>query len=329
MAYVFRALALLALLVTSPLEAAPPWRNWQSGQFADHPLVGTLWSAASGAAITPARLADALAGAHFVLLGEIHDNPDHHALQGWAITQLAARGRHPAIVMEMIAADKAALLARYQDKGGDAAGLGPALGWDRTGWPDWTLYRPIAAAAFAAGLRIHAGDAPRPDIRAIGKKGLKSLAAATRARLALDRPLPAPLEKALRLQIVEAHCNMLPASATGPMVAVQRYRDARLADSLIRADSGDGAVLIGGGGHVRTDRAVPRVLRRRAPGRSITVLTMAEADPDKKTIADYLPRDPDGNPATDFLWITPRAPREDPCEGLARMMKKRRQKQGK
>ncbi len=325
----FRALALLALLMTTSLHAAQPWQNWQAKRFAGHPLVGTIWSAAKGMAVSPGKLAEALAAGHFVLLGEIHDNPDHHALQGWAIGELATRGRRPAIVMEMIRTDKTKKLATYQMSGGDAAGLGAALDWGKSGWPAWAIYQPVAEAAFAAGLHLFAGDAPRPEIRMIGKKGLQGLDAPTRTGLGLDTPLPTPLETALRHEIVKAHCDMLPASATGPMVSVQRFRDARLADSLLLADSGDGAVLIGGGGHVRTDRAVPFYLRRRAPGRTVVVLTMVEADPDKTTIRDYLPRDPDGKPATDYLWITPRAEREDPCEGLARMMKKRQEKQGK
>jgi uncharacterized iron-regulated protein len=328
MAIFFRALALLALLMTTSLHAAPPWQNWQTKQFAGHPLVGTIWSAAKDAAVTPGDLATALAAGHYVLLGEIHDNPDHHALQGWAITQLAARGRRPAIVLEMVQSDKAEALAAYQDRGGDAAGLGKALNWGKSGWPAWAMYRPIAEAAFAAGLRLYSGDAPRPEIRTIGKKGLGSLAAARRTELRLDAPLPGELDTALRLEIVESHCNMLPASATGPMVGVQRFRDARLADSMIRVDSGDGAVLIGGGGHVRKDRAVPWYLHRRAPGRSVVVLSIVEADPDKETIAEYLPLDPGGQAAADFIWITPRAKREDPCASLERMMKKRKEKQG-
>ena len=52
-------------------------------------------------------MADIAAARDFVLLGEKHDNPDHHRLQAWMIDALVARGRRPAIAMEMLDAEQA------------------------------------------------------------------------------------------------------------------------------------------------------------------------------------------------------------------------------
>ena len=43
---------------------------------------------------------------------------------------------------------------------------------------------------------------------------------------------------------------------------------------------------------------------------------MLEVEDGKIDPAAYVPRDPDGNPAVDFMIFTPRAERPDPCESL-------------
>ncbi len=312
--------------VAGAVETAP-WAKWILGKNAGHELAGRIWSVGDGAFIPPAKMADQLAGRKYVLLGETHDNADHHALQAWVIAQLARRGKKPAIVMEMINSDQDKALGAYMNKkDADAAGLGAAIGWAKSGWPEWSMYQPIAEAAFANDLPIYSANLPRADIRAIGKKGFGFFKDERREALLLNEPLGEELEADLRLSIVEGHCNMLPAAATGPMVNVQRVRDALFTDKMLGVGGKSGAVLIAGSGHVRSDRAVPWYLARREPGASIGVLVLMEASEDKGEIADYAPKFPDGKIAADYIWFTPMAEREDPCEGLEKYMMKKREK---
>lgn len=318
-------LAAVALGVGSgPGRAVEPGASviaWETSLNADNPLVGKIYSVREKLFLTPGELIDRLAGERFVLLGEIHDNPDHHRLQAFVIGELTRRGRRPAVVMEQITAEQEGLLNLFQSgRNRTAERLGPAIGWEQQGWPAWKLYQPIAAAAFDGGLTIHAGDDAKDIYKKIGKDGLNAIDEKDRQQLGLTKPLPAALETALVEDLVVSHCNMMPAERMRPMLFVQRYRDAVLARSLRQADHGDGAVLIAGNGHVRSDRAVPWYLRD--AGLSSRTLMIVEATKEAGDPLELIQSDPDGQPAADFVWVTPGAKRDDPCEGLKKRLHK-------
>ncbi len=135
--------------------------GWTSPHFQDHPLAGTIWTS-DFEPVTISELEKALANARFVLLGEIHDNPDHHRLQARLIDALVSKGRRPAIVFEMIPANLQAELDHHVQGGvREASTLGKALRWEERGWPDWTIYQPIAEAALSAALPLKAGGTRR------------------------------------------------------------------------------------------------------------------------------------------------------------------------
>ncbi len=300
-----------------------PWKNWQTSLFADHPLVGNIWSVRGKRLLSPKQLADALGNTRYVLIGEVHDNPDHHRLQAWLIGQIA-QFEKPAIVMEMIPKDKAGVLAAHQlTPDANAANLGPALDWAKSGWPAWKLYQPIAEVAFMAKLPIAAGDAERAIIRTIGKNGIALIDADQKKQLALVETLSANLAAALDRDIIESHCNLLPKAMIPAMTDIQRFRDATLARSVVDAGHKHPVVLIAGNGHVRNDRGVPWYLVHQDAGSTVKSVMLLEADADAKTIADLAMLNPDGAPAADYLWITPRQERQDQCEKLKKHFKKK------
>ncbi len=326
------AAGLLLLLAASPAAGQPePPADWVSAYGRQHPLAGRLWSPAEQAFVSAETLAARAAAADYVLVGEKHDNADHHRLQAWAIEALAARGRRPAVALEMLGPEqRPALRAHLRAHPRDAAGLGPAVKWEERGWPDWSIYRPLAEAVLAAGLPIVPAQPARKHLEAVSGGGLEALPADLRARLHLDAPLPAALRADLRRQLAESHCHMLPDKALGPMAKVQRLRDAGMADSLIAAAEGeaDGAVLITGAGHARLDRAVPWYLRARRPEASILSVALFEVWPDMRAPADYLPPAPTAEPSFDVLWFTPRLDNEDPCETFAEQLERARERHG-
>lgn len=317
------ALALTWATIT-PMHAAEPWTDWQAPLHADSEMAGAIRDARAGATIDPAELIDRLAQARFVLIGEIHDNPDHHRLQGWIIARLAAAGASPAVVMEMISRDKAETLADYLDQPeATAEGLGPALNWGESGWPDWQYYQPIAEAAFEAGLPIRAGNPPTDLTRQTAQQGFEALGEARTAELALDQPLAPALAEALTEELYAGHCEMLAREKLAPMAKVQRLRDAFMADAMLTAE-GEKAVLISGNGHARADRGVPWYLRRRAPDSEVAVVALVELDGEGTAPRDYVETGPEGAPIADFFWLTPRAERADPCEQMRAYFEKRK-----
>jgi uncharacterized iron-regulated protein len=302
-----------------------PLSNWSAKLGLDHPLLGTIWSPDRQEAITPAVLAREAARADIVLVGETHDNPDHHNLQAWVIRELVRKGRRPAVAMEMIGADQAPVLSNYLSRlGATPEELGPILGWN-THWPDWSMYQPIAKAAMDSALPIIPADAEADRVDQVSRGGLRLLAETERTRLGLATPLPSVETAALLAEIKAAHCGLLPADSIEPMSQVQRFRDATMADNLINAaaKSNGGAVLIAGGGHVRADRAVPYYVRLRAPQyRTVSILLM-EVDDAIRDANAMVPKDANGQPVADYVWFTARAQRGDQCEDMRNAMNKK------
>jgi len=315
--HLLTSLALLFAAGTACAGDLPPLPEaWRSEQGRDHPLVGTIHDTAANKRVAPEPLIDRLSRARFILLGETHTNPDHHRHQAWVLRALAAHGRSPAVVWEMIGADQADALRRFQaEPDADAAELGEALAWAESGWPAWRLYRPIAEAALAHDLPMRAGAPGEAERGAIAHDGVAELDDTTRRSLALDEPLPPPLRDGLRKRLATAHCGDIPADVVDSMLAMQRLRDATLADNLIRAaETAGSAVLVAGSGHVRGDWGVPWYLRQRDASGVVTV-AFREVRPDAHEPSAYLPDGADRR-GLDLVWFTPRAEAsEHECSG--------------
>lgn len=319
-----RFVAALALASCAGVPGDPPAPPWEAGAFGEHVLAGRVFAPAEGRFVAPAEAVQRLASADFVLLGEKHDNPDHHRLQAWLLARLIASGRRPALVMEMIDVDRSEVVSAYlRAHPDDVDGLGEALRWSAGGWPSWDMYRPIIEAAVSAGLPLAPGNLPRAVARGLarGEAGAKTGI----RNLGLEKDPPPEVAAAMAEEIRESHCRLLPDSAIAPMVLAQRARDAQLAAVMTTPRPGlDGAVLIAGAGHVRSDRGVPARLRETAPGRSILALAFLEVDPEKDAPAAYAASFAAASPPFDLLWFTPRLEENgDPCGKLADDLKKR------
>lgn len=270
-------------------------------------LQGRIWDVKAGGFISRDEAAHRMIAADILLLGEKHDNPEHHRLQAWAVAQLTAAGKRPLVAFEMIPPEKQAAIESLPADA-DADGLAAALDWSRSGWPDFRYYRPVFQAALAAHLPIRAANVDRRELRGLAMG--EEMPAERLAFFGLDHALPPPLEESLSREIREVHCGLLPESALPGMVKAQRARDAVMAHALI--DGNDGAaVLIAGAGHVRVDRGVPYLLRSMAPGKRVLSLAFLETDPAKGDPAAY-------DAPYDLLWFTSAVPPIDGCAAMRR-----------
>lgn len=342
-----RAAALLFALLIVPAFAIPatmadnrdvpvPPLDWVSEELRDHSLAGRIWSRQAVDFVSAQDYGTQLAKARFVLLGEVHDNADHHRLQAWAIRTISKlRGARlvegaaqiDAVVLEMLTSEEAEALDRFYGRNSKvprprtAADFGRLLKWDKLGWPDYAIYEPIVAAALEANLVLKPASPARPENRKVSKEGMAGLAAGDAQRLKLDEPLAAELASALAEEIKESHCGMLPEQALPNMSLVQRLRDARMADAMLAGSDWKGAILIAGNGHVRPDRGVPWYLTRRgAEVADIVTVLHVEAEAGKLKPADYDVLDPIVGRKADFVVFTPRHTRPEPCEEMRRQM---------
>jgi uncharacterized iron-regulated protein len=280
----------------------------------NHPLAGRIWDVSAGKFIDAPDLYTNLARADFILLGEQHDNPEHHLLQAKIVERTTALGRRRAVGFEMFSIDQADAIAKYLSRRPtDAAGLGPATSWEKSGWPDWSMYEPIAEAALAAKLPIIATNLPLSVVRRLAR-GVAELDSATKRQLALDQPMSPALYTLIADDIRASHCGYAPEQSIKAMVDAQRARDAQMAQSLITGATTDGAILIAGAGHARKDYGVPVYLRARGPGKQVVSVAFIEVDNDKPDPLAYRTSGSTGRTPFDYLWFTPRTDDEDPCE---------------
>jgi uncharacterized iron-regulated protein len=272
---------------------------------------------------TEAALADRLGDARFVLLGEQHLNPDHHALQGRIIRALVERERRPAVVMEMLDLDDTdAIYECLDSERCSPSRLADAVDWEHGGWPDWRIYEPVLGAALDNDLPPAPASLPAQTVRAFARSGELPDTDPEARRLALDTPLDPAVRVAMEADIRESHCGYAPEEMLGGMVAAQRLRDAHMTESLLMAAPLGRATLIAGLEHVRKDRAVPMRLRVEAPADLTLTVGFVEVNDALADPAAYARQFRTDDIPLDFVWFTARLDDEDPCEKFREQLEK-------
>ena len=314
MIHALSALALSQIFPSALVRAASVRTvQWKSMLLSDHPLVGTIWDARVGGSATREALHSALRAARYRLLGEVHDNPDHHDFQLDCLVALGEGGLRPAVAFEQIDRERESVLQRLLASGGATAeAVAEATGFDRKNWR-WEFYRPLVEAALRYRMPIRAANLSRAAAGRVVNAGLDALGEGRKVALRIDAVWSEERERVLRAIIVDAHCGALPDSIVPGMVLAQRARDATLAEALIDAGP-DGAVLITGNGHVRRDLGVHVYLSAARPGGPIVSVGLLEVEAGKTDPEAYLADSAGGEAQYDFVRFTPRWDRPDPCE---------------
>jgi uncharacterized iron-regulated protein len=242
--------------------------------------------------------------ADIVILGEIHDNPDHHRVQAEVVEAIDP----PALVFEMVPQAREQDLNDLRSEGAGREQLADELSWDQSGWPDFSNYFQILEAAPGA-LVLGGGQSPAQMRNAL-RKGAASAFGPSAGTYGLDVPID-PDELASREeQMALSHCGALPDDALRAMLEVQRFRDASLADAAIRARERTGGtgpvVMIAGSGHADRRWGVPALVEVADPGLKVLAVGLQET----------------GSPSEDsaFDLVIRSAPpdREDPCAAFSK-----------
>lgn len=301
-----------------------------------HPLAGKIVDTRTGAITEladPALIPKLFPCGAITLLGEVHDNGEHHRMRASLIRtfppKTEAGCQASAFVFEHISADQQAGLDQFDTFNRQARRLGTAgdlfrfVDWDKSGWPAARLFAPLIEQVVDSRRPILAGNPARELTRKVAKEGLGALAPTLTAGLVLDKPLAPDLQDDLLGELEASHCGLMPKTAFGNMAMAQRYRDAIMADVALKAAEAKGNIVIfAGNGHVRTDRGIPWYIRQRAPKQQVISVAFVETEDGKTDPATYGPRDPSGKPAVDYIAFALPAPREDPCEQMRKHMKK-------
>jgi uncharacterized iron-regulated protein len=283
-----RVLLLIAVLLLAACQSTPSLPQWQSPEGREHADLGRIIDLRSGRQLTPNQLLDELAPAERVLVGERHDNPDHHALQLWLLEALAQRRAQGSLLLEMLepAQQPKVETVKAAIAGGQRpADLPTALDWDK-GWP-WALYGPLVEHALAQPMALLNANLDGAEVSSIYREKPQ----------VTGRPAAAAVQDKLFAQIRDSHCDMLAPSQMPAMLAVQQQRDRRMAERLDEAPKP--AMLLAGIFHVRRDLGAP--LHLAAPDKGNRVLILAEVG---ETF---------GAQQADFVWFTPAQAPKDHC----------------
>ncbi|MEQ8955569.1 MAG: ChaN family lipoprotein, partial [Gammaproteobacteria bacterium] len=197
---------LLASLILVPLLACAQLQepnSWQSPELQDHPLAGRVWDVNAQRFLSVAELSGRLTASRILLLGEKHDNPDHHVLQQRVMEFLLQSGRLNHITFEMMDDRKQDLLdSIHQQSIVSLDTLKNYLQWDEQGWA-WEFYGPLLQTALRSGAAIRAGNISDATVGQVYSGDID-----TATLNVLDEPARARLHEI----IDESHCGLLPQS---------------------------------------------------------------------------------------------------------------------
>lgn len=287
----FGTLLLLALVGCQAGAPLPPLPGWQSPQGREHAALGQIRELRSGRVLTPEQLVQRLAQAPRVLVGEQHDNPDHHALELWLLRALEQQRAQGSLLLEMLEPVQQAQVDVLKRQAPLPVDLAQALQW-QSGW-DWTFYGPIVRHALAQPYPVLAANLDRDEVRAIYRQI---------PRLEGQHSTAGPVTDALLGQVRDGHCGLLPESQMPAMLAVQQQRDRRIAQRLMQAPTP--ALLMAGAYHVRKDMGVPLHLLDLGVAHGTQVLLLAQ-------VGEAV--DPG---MADYVWFTPAVAEQDYCASL-------------
>ncbi|TWC53366.1 putative iron-regulated protein [Pseudomonas sp. SJZ080] len=282
-----RLMMILAVLMLSACQhvSVPP------------PIVGEIRDLRTGQTLTAQELVMRLAKPSRLIVGEQHDNRDHHALQRWLLQALGEQRPQGSLLLEMITPDQQQRVDDVRHASTLPTDLPDALAWE-PGW-DWNLYGPVVRFALTQPYPLLAANLNTVEVRAFY---------AQPPILSGARSNTASVKAELLTQISESHCGLLPASQMPAMLAVQQQRDRRMVERLLAAPTP--ALLFAGAYHARKDVGVPIHALDLGASEAPTVLMLVQQGSEvTAAMADY-------------VWYTPATPAPDYCAEMRKTLSK-------
>ncbi|MBB3242609.1 putative iron-regulated protein [Pseudomonas sp. Tn43] len=283
-----RVMVILAVLILSAC---------QHGPVPPPPVSGEILELRSGKSLTAHELLARLAKPSRLIVGEQHDNRDHHQVQLWLLQTLSEQRPQGSLLLEMLTPDQQGRVDHIKHSSPLPADLPNALAW-QPGW-DWNLYGPIVGFALTQPYPLLAANLDTLEVRNVYAKPPVLSGSFSNAPMVKDK---------LLAQINDSHCGLLPASQMPAMLAVQQQRDRRMAGRLLVAPAP--ALLLAGAYHARKDVGVPIHVQDLGEPEAPMVLMLAEQG------AEVTPA------MADYVWYTPAMPPQDYCAQMRKQFGK-------
>lgn len=292
---------------------------WQSPLLQEHPLTGHIVATATGHLLSQAQLLQAVREFDYVLIGEKHDNPDHHRLESLLLGELLAEERsewrYPQVVFEMLDdSQHDALQALTHET--TPMQRQAQLRWSEQRWP-WSDYAALFDQVLEHGRILRDGNVHKETLKKVYREGRAALQPPGRF-VSMDA-INSQQKAVLLDHLYERHCKMMPRQQLGSMVTVQLAKDASMANAMVEQSR---AILVAGAYHTRKDVGVPQhLMTLMDEGRTLVVIAILEVEAGKLQVTDY---DAATLVQADYVWFTPKWTDRDYCEDMkASMLRKR------
>lgn len=281
----------------------------------DHPLVGKIWDMKNRSYIDEAVLLTRINTTNVVLLGETHDNSQHHDLQQKLLKARVESGERPALMMEQLNAENQPELDTALAGSNRDEVLKSVNGLIK--FTDWQSYSPLLAIAIDNKLPVIAANISSQRLQPVIWRGYDAYDANELKRLAVEEVWSEGRQKYLVNHMGGAHCGQIRDDLRAGLSRGQRLRDAFMTDSAV-ASIGHGVVAIVGRDHARRDIGLPLYFAARAPSASLLSIGFVEVVPEQTDPRGYETETATGDAPFDVIWFSPRAERTDPCANFGK-----------
>lgn len=277
-----------------------------------------IWEVATGVRLDEEALMERLARARYVLAAESHDDPWHHRVQERVYRGLSQRAEGPvALGVEMVEARFQPTLDAYVAARIDEAQMLQGVEWESRWGMDWAMYAPMWRVAREFGAPVVALNAPREQVRRVGRGGLEDLGEEERAALP-DLDLSDASYRGWLGAIFASHGMGDDEQALDRFFAAQVLWDETMAHHAVAAFAEhpdvEAMVLLVGRGHAERGFGIaPRIARRlveRGEARTVADAAVVVIVP-VSTVGEFGERMEDyrrleylqENNIADFVWI--------------------------
>ena len=252
-----------------------------------------------GAKINSKELNQQLVSSDVIYLGEIHDNPDHHATQMDIIKKLIDGGKKPVIGFEFFSREQTSWLLNFtskskhsfrplkEDKASEL--LRHRLGWNQR--EDWNYYFPFLELAKKHDLTVFGADINQGIRIRMARAGIDKMAGIEKNHLPINIGEDSKQYKQLiHQELREGHCNMASDELVTKLYKTISLRNAYMAQSIQTMfddqQSKQPIVIILGRGHTDYDAGVKSQLSHLNP--AIKQLNIGLYENNKNSADDHI-----------------------------------------
>ncbi len=244
--------------------------------------------------ISLAQLPAFVKDATFILIGEQHDNAQHHQFQAQVIETLVQAGRAVIVGMEMFDRTKQHPLNLWTLNRLSEPEFIEMSDWKNQWGFDFALYRPIFEVVYRYRLRLVALNVPRTLVRQVARAGWASVPPEERLGLP-DPDLSQHDHRLLFETLMGGHPGTH--SPLDNLYAAQVVWDIGMADSALRylertvPSPNLAFVILAGNGHVMYDVGISLRIRQRSNHTTATIVCLPPQPkpiPVRASLADFV-----------------------------------------